>query len=154
MKLLHATVAILAALAVNHALALDLAAAVSGDRLFIARAQIADKQWASAIEELRRLNDVGNPNWNNLMGYSLRKSKTPDYVAAERYYDAALRMDPKHRGALQYSGELYLMTGRLAKAEERLAALAELCARSCIEYQTLAQAVDDYKADNRPLAAQ
>ncbi len=126
-------VAALAALAVNHALALDLAAAVTGDRLFIARAQIADRQWASAIEELRRLNDVGNASWNNLMGYSLRKSATPDYAAAERYYDAALRLDPAHRGALQYSGELYLATDRPARAEERLAALQALCARSCIE---------------------
>ena len=145
----------LAALTLNHALALDLASAITGDRLFIARAQIADKQWASALQELRRLDDTGNANWNNLMGYSLRKSKTPDYAAAERYYDAALRIDPTHRGALQYSGELYLTLGNLAKAQERLAALNTLCAQPCAEQAALAQAIEEHvEGSSRQLAAQ
>ena len=145
----------LAALTLNHALALDLASAITGDRLFIARAQIADKQWASALQELRRLDDTGDANWNNLMGYSLRKSKTPDYAEAERYYDAALRIDPTHRGALQYSGELYLTLGNLAKAQERLAALNTLCAQPCTEQAALAQAIEEHvEGSSRQLAAQ
>jgi hypothetical protein len=57
------------------------------------------------------------------MGYSLRKGATPDFAGAEKFYNEALRIDPKHRGALEYSGELYLRTGDLARAEQRLAAL-------------------------------
>ena len=84
------------------------------DKLSAARAQIAAKNWPDAIEELKRVNDTGSADWNNLMGYSLRKGATPDFAGAEKFYNEALRIDPKHRGALEYSGELYLQTGDLA----------------------------------------
>ena len=70
----------------------------------------------------------------------------PDLAEAERYYDEALRIDPQHRGALEYSGELYLMTGNLPKAEERLATLDKACTFSCEEYRDLKRAVERYKA--------
>ena len=124
------------------------------DKLAAARAQIADKKWVAAIEELKRVNDPGSADWNNLMGYSHRKAKTPDYAAAERYYDEALRINPRHRGALEYSGELYLMSGDLAKAEQRLATLDKACFVPCEEYTELKTAVAAYKANgNRIVAA-
>jgi Flp pilus assembly protein TadD len=144
-------------LAAGHAFAADTAPAKADapGPLAAARAQIADKKWAAAIEELKRVNDTGSADWNNLMGYSLRKAKTPDYVAAEQYYDAALRIDPKHRGALEYSGELYLMTGDLPKAEQRLAALDKACSFGCAEYTDLKKALQNYKANgNKYVAAQ
>jgi tetratricopeptide (TPR) repeat protein len=110
------------------------------------RAHIAEKRWQAAIDELKAMNDTGSADWNNLMGYSLRKLGVPDYGAAEKYYAEALRIDPKHRGALEYSGELYLMTGDLPKAEERLAALDRACLFSCEEYRDLKRAVERYKA--------
>jgi tetratricopeptide (TPR) repeat protein len=79
------------------------------------------------------------------MGYSLRKQPTPDFAGAERFYDEALRIDPKHRGALEYSGELYLQTGNLEKAEQRLAALDKACFFPCSEYSDLKKAVAQYK---------
>jgi len=117
------------------------------DRLSGARALIADNKWAAAIEELRRVGDGGSADWNNLMGYSHRKARVPDYAAAERFYNEALRIDPQHRGALEYSGELYLMTGDLAKAEARLAALDKACAVPCAEQATLKKAVANFKAN-------
>lgn len=124
------------------------------DKLAAARAQIAENKWAAAIDELKRVNDPASADWNNLMGYSHRKAKTPDYAAAERYYDEALRIDPQHRGALEYSGELYLMTGNLAKAEQRLAALDKACFLPCDEYTQLKKAVASYKANgNRVVSA-
>ena len=120
-----------------------------------ARALITEKKWAAAIEELKKVNATGNADWNNLMGYSMRKAKTPDYAGAEKYYDEALRIDPKHRGALEYSGELYLMTGDLPKAEQRLATLDKACTFGCEEYTDLKKAVQGYKANgNRYVAAQ
>jgi Flp pilus assembly protein TadD len=116
------------------------------DTLSPARAQIAAKNWSGAIDELKRINDVGNADWNNLMGYSHRKSKTPDLAAAEKFYNEALRINPKHRGALEYSGELYLMQGELAKAEQRLAALDKACFLPCEEYTDLKNAVARFKA--------
>ena len=116
------------------------------DKLSGVRASIADNKWQAAIDELKTVNDTGSADWNNLMGYSLRKQATPDYAAAEKFYAEALRIDPKHRGALEYSGELYLMTGNLPKAEERLAALDKACFFSCEEYRDLKRAVERYKA--------
>jgi len=115
------------------------------DKLSAVRAQIAARNFPGAIDELKRLNDTGDADWNNLMGYSLRKSPTPDFAGAEKFYDEALRIDPKHRGALEYSGELYLQTGDLAKAEQRLAALDQACFFPCSEYSDLKKAIAQYK---------
>jgi len=117
------------------------------DRLSAVRAQIAAKNWSGAIDELKRVNDTGNADWNNLMGYSLRKASTPDLAGAENFYNEALRIDPKHRGALEYSGELYLQTGDLAKAEQRLAALDKACYFGCQEYSDLKKAIAQYKGN-------
>jgi len=128
--------------------------AAAADKLAGARKQIAAKQWPAAIDELKKVNDTGSADWNNLMGYSLRKLGVPDYGEAEKFYAEALRIDPKHRGALEYSGELYLMTGNLPKAEERLAALDRACLFSCEEYRDLKRAVERYKAaGNKYVAA-
>src|SRR2546430_8193460 len=119
----------------------------TADKLDGVRAQIAAKNFPGAIDELKRLNDTGDADWNNLMGYSLRKAPTPDFAGAEKFYDEALRIDPKHRGALEYSGELYLQTGDLARAEQRLAALDKACFLPCAEYSDLKKAIAQYKAN-------
>jgi Flp pilus assembly protein TadD len=124
----------------------------AGDKLGPARTQIAQKNWAAAIDELKKVGDSGNADWNNLMGYSLRKAKTPDLATAERYYNEALRIDPKHRGALEYSGELYLMLGDLARAEQRLAALDKICVLPCEEYTDLKKAVARFKSNGNKYA--
>ena len=134
--------------ATGQALADDVPAPAP-DKLAAVRSQIAAKNWTGAIDELKRVNDTGSADWNNLMGYSLRKSATPDFAGAERFYDQALRIDPGHRGALEYSGELYLQTGRLDKAEQRLAALDKACFFRCSEYSDLKKAIADYKAGGR-----
>lgn len=124
------------------------------DKLSAARALIAERKWTAAIEELKRVGDAGSADWNNLMGYSHRKASTPDYAAAERYYDEALRIEPKHRNALEYSGELYLMIGDLAKAEQRLGALDKACFLPCEQYSDLKNAIARYKAaGNKYVAA-
>jgi tetratricopeptide (TPR) repeat protein len=115
------------------------------DKLDGVRAQIAANNFPGAIEELKRINATGDADWNNLMGYSLRKGPTPDFAGAEKFYDEALRIDPKHRGALEYSGELYLQMGDLARAEQRLAALDKACYFGCEEYRDLKKAIAQYK---------
>jgi Flp pilus assembly protein TadD len=118
----------------------------AADPLATARARIAEKKWGAAIDELQRANASHSADWNNLMGYSLRKGSPPDLKGAEKFYNAALRIDPKHRGALEYSGELALMTGDLPQAETRLATLGTACAMKCEEYVDLKQAVARFKA--------
>jgi Flp pilus assembly protein TadD len=122
-------------------------ASVTPDALKTARALIAAKRWSAAIDELKRVNEASSADWNNLMGYSLRRATVPDLAVAERFYDEALRIDPKHRGALEYSGELYLMLGDLPKAEERLAALDKTCWLPCEEHTDLKKAIHAFKAN-------
>ena len=148
MKLPHAALAALVALALlRPGVAAETPAAPGTDKLAPVKAQIAQRNWSEAIQELKHINDVSSADWNNLMGYSLRKSAPPDYAAAERHYNLALRIDPKHRGALEYSGELYLSMGDLPKAEQRLAALGQACGMACPEYWDLKAAIEGYKAN-------
>jgi tetratricopeptide (TPR) repeat protein len=147
--------ALLAVHAAPAALAADSAAEpVVSDPLGKARALIADHKWRAAIDELERVGARNDADWNNLMGYSHRRAKVPDYAAAERYYDKALALNPRHRGALEYSGELYLMIGDLARAEQRLAALDGACAAACEEHAALKKAIADFKANGNRVAAQ
>jgi HAMP domain-containing protein len=141
------------ALAIGPALAADTYSSGPTDGLATARSHIAAGQWSAAIDELKKVNETGSADWNNLMGYAHRKAGTPDFVAAERYYDAALRIEPKHRGALEYSGELYLMTNNLTRAEQRLAALDKACFLPCEEFTLLKQAVERYKANGNKYVA-
>jgi opacity protein-like surface antigen len=121
-------------------------ARASADKLAQARTLIAARDWSGALDELRRVNDSGSADWNNLMGFTLRKGRTPDLAGSEKYYDAALRIDPHHRNTLEYSGELYLMKGDLPKAQARLAALQAECGGSCEQVTQLKTAIADYQA--------
>jgi Flp pilus assembly protein TadD len=151
-RLLTAT-ALMLALSLSTAWAADTAPPPKADALSAARAQIAQKKWGAAVDELKKVNDTGSADWNNLMGYSLRKGTPPDHAGAEKFYDEALRIDPKHKGALEYSGELYLITGNLPKAEQRLATLDKVCTLPCEEYTDLKKSVARYKANGNKYVA-
>ena len=47
----------------------------------------------------------------NLLGFSYRKSSNPDLDKSYDAYMTALEHDPKHAGAHEYLGELYMMRG-------------------------------------------
>ena len=64
------------------------------------RASIKAKKYEQAIEQLKSANASISADWNNLLGYALRKKQPPDLAGAEIYYEAAIKIDPKHRGAL------------------------------------------------------
>jgi tetratricopeptide (TPR) repeat protein len=110
-----------------------------------AKKAIKDKNWDKAIELLNKavVRDDKNADLYNLLGYSERKHGNLD--VAFKYYDRALTLDPKHRGAHEYIGEAYLMAGNLAKAEEHLAKLQKLCFLPCEEYRDLKAAIAEYK---------
>ena len=129
------------------------AAPAVADKLAPARALIAQSRWRDAIAALQQVNDTRSADWNNLMGYSHRKARTPDLPAAERYYNEALRLNPQHRGALEYSGEMYLMLGDLARAEARAATLRQVCAAACPELAELEAAISTYKASGPRVGA-
>jgi tetratricopeptide (TPR) repeat protein len=83
--------------------------------------------------------------WNYL-GFAARHLNRHDEALG--YYQKALAIDAKHKGALAYLGELYLQMKNLAKAQEQLVVLQGLCAAGCEEAEDLQQAIADYKAKN------
>ena len=117
--------------------------------LAAAQAHIKAGQWTGAIDELKRVNATGSADWNNLMGYALRKQARPDLDGAQKHYDAALKINPRHQGALEYAGELALMKRDLVTAEAHLASLSKLCSTPCEPLDDLKKAVADYKAASR-----
>jgi len=122
------------------------APAKAADPLARARELITAKQWPAAIAELKRVNATGDANWNNLMGYASRKGSPPDLASAEKYYGAALAINPKHLGTLEYLGEMRLQQGDLAGAEKELAALKAATFMKSEEYRDLQGAIERYKA--------
>ena len=111
-----------------------------------AQKEIKAKNYDGAIKTLLAANEPNSADWNNLLGYAQRKKSPPNLNAAEFYYQAALKIDPKHKGALEYYGELLLMKNDLPGAEQMLARLDKVCFFSCEEYRDLKAAVTKYKS--------
>lgn len=130
---------LLCAVNVGAARAMDVMPSKSGPDLTSARSNIKAKKWQAAVAELRELSKTRpNADVYNLLAYSLRH--TGDYEQARRYYGKALALDPNHRGALEYSGQLYLKTGETDKARSNLRKLETLCPKGCAELENLRKA--------------
>lgn len=80
-----------------------------------------------------------NADVNNLLGYSSRKLK--QYKPAAIYYEKALKINPNHLGALEYQGELFVLTNKIAAAKKNLLKLEKLCGLKCDEYSDLKKAI-------------
>jgi len=108
-----------------------------------ARGAIARKQWAASLPlldaELRQ--NPRNADAYNLMGYATRHLGR--YEESLRHYRKALQLDPKHRGAHEYLGELYLRIKRPEKARAHLKHLEKLCPSGCEERSELAEALEN-----------
>ena len=105
------------------------------------RTLIAKKDFTAALAALK-IADKDFPNnadINNLMGYSARNLK--QYKPAATYYTKALKIDPKHLGALEYQGELFMLTKKTANAKKNLAKLKSLCGVNCEDYVDLKKAI-------------
>jgi Flp pilus assembly protein TadD len=107
--------------------------------------KLRKKNYDGAIKTLLATNEPNSADWNNLLGYAQRKKSPPNLNAAEFYYQAALKIDPKHKGALEYYGELLLMKNDLPGAEQMLARLDKVCFLSCEEYRELKEEIAKYK---------
>ena len=98
-----------------------------------------------AIKYLKKASSVSpnNPDVYNLLGYSHRK--LDQLEKAFDNYRKALKLDPRHLGANEYIGELYLRTNNLKKAEVHLEVLDDVCLFGCDEYDNLKDAIEKYK---------
>ncbi|NNG05631.1 MAG: tetratricopeptide repeat protein [Inquilinus sp.] len=107
-----------------------------------------DYQGAIALLEEVAQRDPQNADAFNYLGYANRK--LGHFEAALGHYRRALELEPRHRGAHEYLGELYLQTGKLVQAEELLASLDRICFFGCEEYDELKEKVEAYKAGRLP----
>ena len=75
----------------------------------------------------------------NYLGFSFRK--TGDLVKSSHYYEKALNINPKHLGALEYQGELFITLGKIDKAKANLARIDDICFTRCKELRELEKAI-------------
>ena len=81
--------------------------------------------------------DKKNADILNYLGFALRK--TGDFEKAEVYYLKGLNLDAGHLGINEYLGELYVQTGRIELAKERLQVLNGC---NCEEYDELKELIE------------
>ena len=100
----------------------------------------AKKLYLKAYKKLEKAyaKDKKNADILNYFGYTLRK--TGDFEKAEIYYLKGLKLDSGHLGINEYLGELYVQTGRIELAKERLQVL-DGC--KCEEYDELKELIEE-----------
>jgi Flp pilus assembly protein TadD len=106
---------------------------------------IEAKDWHVAIKALSSaaLRDTRNADIQNYLGYAHRN--LGDLQRAFAHYERALKLNPRHRGAHEYTGEAALLAGDLPRAQRHLAALKGICLLSCDELDDLQAAIEAYK---------
>lgn len=124
----------------SSARAVDNMSSTDAPDLTSVRTKIKAKDYTAALAELRDLaEDVQQADVYNLLGFTLRK--TGDYKTSLTYYTKAIELQPDHKAAREYLGELYVETGNMEKAKEQLAILTKLCPGGCEEREDLQKAI-------------
>ena len=106
---------------------------------------INKKQYSDAIVKLNDalVTDSKNADIYNYLGFSHRKlGKMED---AAFFYNKALEINPKHKGALEYQGEMFLTLNQIGKAEDNLKKLDKICFLGCSEFDKLKKSIKDKK---------
>jgi tetratricopeptide (TPR) repeat protein len=107
-------------------------------------ADIKAKNYQSGIDKLMGIYNGtgGDADTLNELGYAHRM--LGQYDDSLRFYKEALALDPDHREAHEYLGELYLQTNKPDEAKAELATLTKLCG-DCEEQKDLAGAIENWK---------
>ena len=110
-----------------------------------ALALIKDENYDQAIVKLKQAEAAAKKDANiqNLLGFAHRK--LGKLAPAAKYYKSALALDSKHKGALEYQGELFLMLGDKASAKKNLQKLDKICWLGCSELDDLRTAIRNHK---------
>ena len=102
------------------------------------------EDWNGAITALNlaALRDPRNADIQNYTGYAYRRLR--ELGPAMQHYQQALLLNRRHRSAHEHLGELYLVLGEPAKAEQQLATLEDICLIPCAETDDLKRAIAVY----------
>ena len=106
---------------------------------------LAQKDYGKALSLLTKLAKTRADDadvWN-LTGFSSRK--LGKYDEAKAAYEKALSLDPRHTGAMEYMGELYLTLDQPEQAKMLLAKLNKLCSFNCKDRDALKKAIAAYE---------
>jgi Tfp pilus assembly protein PilF len=103
---------------------------------------INERRWDEALVSLDKAATAIGPHPDILTyeGYVWRKKG--DWAKAEGFYRQALAMNPNHRGATEYYGELKVLEGDTASARLMLAKLDTACTYGCAEAEELRLWID------------
>ncbi len=117
----------------------------------LAEKHINNKSYDKSLKLLKKLTkreDLGNKRADiyNLLGFSYRKLENPNLDKSFAAYMMALELEPKHIGAHEYLGELYLMRDQKDKALGMLEKLEKLAGKNAAEYKDLQKAIQDYQS--------
>ena len=109
-----------------------------------AKSLIYAERYKRAIGHLNKAREADgrNPDIHNYLGYAYRKLGKND--AAMTSYNKALKLDPNHKGALEYQGELFLTLKMPEKAKQHLEKLKTLCPNGCEELELLKKSIAKY----------
>jgi tetratricopeptide (TPR) repeat protein len=110
---------------------------------------LAKGYWTSAIRtlEFASVRDPRNADIMNYLGYAyLRLSQ---HGPAMGYFQQALSINPRHHGAHEHLGELFLALKETSRAEAQLAELMRVCLLACEEVGRLQQAIQAKKEASR-----
>ncbi|HVN01414.1 MAG TPA: tetratricopeptide repeat protein [Caulobacteraceae bacterium] len=122
---------------------LSLATPEAGDGAYVrAVSLINERRWDDALASLDAAEAAIGPHPDILTykGYVWRKKG--DWAKAESFYHQALAIDPNHRGATEYYGELKVLEGDMSGAKALLARLDSACAFGCAEAEELRLWID------------
>lgn len=64
-----------------------------------------------------------------MLGFTARKSG--NLTAAGDFYEQALAINPRHTGALEYQGELFIQLGKIELAKANLEKIDKICWLPC-----------------------
>ena len=84
-----------------------------------------------------------NADIQNYLGFVSRKMDK--LGKSDAYYKKALQINPMHKGALEYQGELFLQYKNVEKAKANLKLLERICGVNCEEYKELKKAIESFK---------
>ena len=101
------------------------------------------EKFAEAHKMLKSLKKVNTDEADrlNLLGFTARKSG--DLTAAGDYYQQALTLNPRHTGALEYQGELFIQLGKIELAKANLAKIDKICWLPCNAERELKKAIEN-----------
>ena len=110
--------------------------------LRIVEGLVYSKKFKSALNQLRVLENKysDSADVHNYLGFVYRKMN--ELSKSGIHYNKALGIEPMHIGALEYQGELFVMTKQIKKAQKNLSLLKQICGVNCTEYKKLKKVIN------------